>query len=203
MSEVAQSLPGVNYDALCKFDVMKSEKFTFVMEIPNFSLRTEKIGEFLFENLDISGPGCKITNWLAIVFPKGVGDDEGILVLLKNISDEDVRVKYSLSAVDYRNGNNITCLETLGIIKAQNLDKGWALSDHHVINDILKLVFEITVFGESKKTTQVLKSTNNNELLSKNIHQDQLSNDLYLLFNSKEYADALCGIEKVVGAPKN
>ena len=116
MSEVAQSLPGVNYDALCKFDVMKSEKFTFVMEIPNFSLRTEKIGEFLFENLDISGPGCKITNWLAIVFPKGVGDDDGILVLLKNISDEDVRVKYSLSVVDYRNGNNITCLETLGII---------------------------------------------------------------------------------------
>ena len=204
MSEVAQSLPGVNYDALCKFDVMKSEKFTFVMEIPNFSLRTEKIGEFLFENLAISGPGCKITKWLAIVFPKGVGDYEGILVLLKNISDEDVRVKYFLSVVDYRNGNSIMCLETLGIIKAQNLDKGWALSDHHVINDILKLVFEITVFGESKKTTQVLKSTNNNELLSKNIHQDQLSNDLHLLFNSKEYADVkiTCG-GKVFECHKN
>ena len=71
MSALAQSLPDVNYDAFCKFEVMKSDKFKFVMEIPDFSLRPEKQDEYLLENFSINGPGCKITNWLVLVYPKG------------------------------------------------------------------------------------------------------------------------------------
>jgi len=195
MSALAQSLPDVNYDAFCKFEVMKSDKFKFVMEIPDFSLRPEKQDEFLLENFSINGPGSKITYWLVVVYPRGIktrGPDNNSLTVpvnLFNASNEDVRLKCSISY-----GHNQESKEHIWVIKGMQ-GKIWDVSRHITSNDLLRIVFEITVFGESKKTMKVIKSTKNTEFLSKNFHQDQLTNDLHLLFNSKEYADVTitCG----------
>jgi len=192
MSALSQNPPDFNYDALCKFEVMKSDKFTFVVEIPDFSLRTEKQGESLFEKFSVNGPGSKTTNLQVRVFPKGLKtqgrDVKSTFIGFANASDEDVRGKYSFAVVDYRNGNKIKNREYCGKIEAKK-GMGFEFSDQHAVNDILKIVFEITVFGDSKKTMQGLNGVNRTELLSKNFHQDQLTNDLDLLFNSKEYAD--------------
>jgi len=49
-------------NVLCRTEVLESEKFTFVWEIPDFSLRSEEKGEFLISHeFSINGPGNKIT----------------------------------------------------------------------------------------------------------------------------------------------
>jgi len=188
----------VNYDALCKSEVLKSNKFTFVWEIPDFSLRPEKKDELMIsEAFCIMGPGSKMTKWFVALLPKGTKDHDVISALLFNASDEDVLTKSSLTLVTGNNKklelNGITEVkEKNGIIKAKG---GRCLfltrmNDIYPLQlDLLKLAVEITVFGESKKTMKVVDRSIKTELLSKNLHQDMLTKDLSLFFNSKEFAD--------------
>ena len=54
------------YDALCKMDIIESDKYTFVWRLSKFSSRTEKTGEVLYsEEFNIKGPDEKITTWFA------------------------------------------------------------------------------------------------------------------------------------------
>jgi len=127
--------------------------------------------------------------------PKGTMDHDVVSAFLLNVSDEDVLAKYSLTLVT---GNN-TKLELNGMIEAKEhngiIKDGKCLfltmmNDFYPLHlDYLKLIFEITVYGESKETIKVVDRSIKTELLSKNLHQDQLTNDLGLFLNSKEFAD--------------
>jgi len=202
MSSAPSSLDvNVNYDALCKSEVPKSDKFTFVWEIPDFSLRPEKKGEIMrSDGFCIMGPGSKVTKWCVALLPKGTKDYDVISAFLYNASDEDVLIKCSLTIVTGHNKkleHNVLVQDANGMIEANG---GKCLffsmmNDFYPLHlDVLKLLVEITVFGESKKTMKVVDRSIKTELLSKNLHQDQLSNDLGLFFSLSlsNILDRLC-----------
>merc|ERR1719342_227896 len=94
------------YDALCKTGKVKSDPYTFVWRITEFSLRTEKKGEALVsEEFTIKGPGDKITKWRGAIYPKGEhrDDEEYLSLYLINQTKRDVDAKFVFYLLDANN----------------------------------------------------------------------------------------------------
>jgi len=193
-----------NYDVLCKTDVTESDKFTFVWAISKYSssVKEKANGESLkSKGFQIVGPGNKITNWHAKLYPNGVRSTEKnyTSVFVCNESSNEVTVKCTFFVIVPPNGDKhevgkcemikVPVSKTFGI---NRIFHSSTELDRFTQNDTLTLIVEITVLGEKES---FVVSNNRNEALSAKYHQNQLSQDLHLLYDTKEYADImiLCG----------
>ena len=64
----------LKYDAMCKTDIMESNKFTFARSISSFSsrLKEKANGQYLkSKGFRILGPGSKVTDLHVRVYPTG------------------------------------------------------------------------------------------------------------------------------------
>jgi len=204
------------YDAFCKTEIAKSDKYTFVWKISDFCSRSEKNCEVLnSEDFFIKGPDEEITKWCAEIFPKGDGSDnnEYISVYLKKKTIEEVHVFYTLY---YLNANKIEhkldVLSDEGKSKLE-LKRGQSLGfpkairrkdlPRYLHDGDLTLFFEIVIIGKSKKSIEFLNHEERCLALTDNYHQKQLANDYEMLFLSKDSSDVIirCG-EKVFNCHK-
>jgi len=208
MSSTSNSSLDFKCNAICKSDLMESEKFTFVWEIPKFSSRLGVSGySFLSKEFTIEGPGCKLTNWCGKIFPNGSSSEykNYTSVFLFNYNDENVIVKCSIMTLDSKKKRN---LESKKYMHMQEIEavKSWGWDTFfdrtkeiakHVHNDTLGIVFDVTVAAKVE-FIEPENCLNKIESLSKNFHQDQMSNDFGLLYSNKDFADVTitCGNKK-------
>jgi len=199
------SLP-FKYNALCKTDIMESDKYTFVWRISKFSSRTEKYGEVLnSEEFTIKGPDDKITKWRVQLYPRGdkEGTNDHVSLFLKKLTTEaEVNANYVLSYLD---ANKVKRkIKELGVTKFESgkiTNWGWGeVIDRRDLSlytpdDILTLVLDITILGETKKSIEFTNSGEKYFALNENYHQKQLERDFQTLFLSKAHADVIvrCG----------
>jgi len=190
------------YDAFCKTEITKSEKYTFVWMISDFSSRSEKNGEVLdSEDFIIKGPDEKITKWCAQIYPKGDESDntEYISVYLqKKTIDVEVVALYTLY---YLNANKTKHrLDEFPVSKwvAKREDSwGWPKAiprkdlPRYLHHDDLTIFFEITIIGETKKSIEFLNHEERCLALTNSYHQQQLANDYKMLFLSKDSSDVI------------
>jgi len=200
------------YDAFCKTEITKSEKYTFVWRISDFSSRSEKNGEVLnSEDFIIKGPDEKLTKWCAQIYPKGDESEnsEYISVYLHNKTYDEANAFYTLC---YLNANKTKQRldELLSQWEAKNgdsfgLPKALQRKDlpRYLHDDDLTLFFEITVLGKTKKSIEFLNHEERCMALADNYHQKQLANDYEMLFLSKDSSDVIirCG-DKVFNCHK-
>ena len=202
-----------NFDTICRNEFTKSTKHTFVWVISQFSSRpAAKQGEYLDSpQFTIKRQGDKDSKWHARLYPKGRGrplptEDtirDIFSVVVCNDSDYDTFTMCELSTVDSKqNKKRLTEFATRKIeskssfgwcIILKKTDDAFTLTDVH---DNLTLVFDITLRGEVKETFELMENSNDIKCLSKNYHQDQLSQDLELLYYTGEYSDvriSCCG----------
>jgi len=200
------------YDALCKTDIIESDKYTFVWRISKFSSRTEKTGEVLSsEKFTVMGPDDKITTWYAQLYPRGDKKDckDQISVYLRKAKpEENVDAKFVLSFLDADNVKQK--MEELGATTFESLGWGWYKAfkrsdlSRHAPGDVLTLFFEITILGKTKKSIEFSSSGENSLALTENYHQKQLEQDLDKLFLSKDYSDVIIRCDdKVYDCHKN
>jgi len=194
------------YNALCKTDIMESDKYTFVWRISQFSSRTEKYGEVLnSEEFTIKGPDDKITKWRVQLYPRGdkEGANDHVSLFLKKLTTEaEVNANYVLSYLD---ANKVKRkIKELGVTKFESgkiTNWGWGeVIDRRDLylytpDDILTLILEITIMGKTKKSIEFTNSGEKYLALNENYHQKQLKRDFQTLFLSKDHADVIirCG----------
>jgi len=208
MSTTTTDKSSLKYNAYCKTEVTESDKFTFVWEIPKFSSRTEINGNcFYSKEFTINGPGNKSTKWRGRIYPNGCKSAEDyVSVYLENANDEDVMVKCSIVTVDSNMKKNKDSKKYMHMEKIRaKRGRGWdQFFDRtkdmakFAQNDTLILVFEIIVVGDVEESIELKDSCNESEALSEKFHQDQMSRDLFLLFQRKDFADVIvmCGNKK-------
>jgi len=191
------------YDALCKTDIIESDKYTFVWKISKFSSRTEKTGEVLSsEKFTIMGPDDKITTWYVQLYPRGDKEDckDRISVFLRKAKpEENVDAYFVLSSLD---ANSIKQkIEELSVKTFESVGWGWSDAilrkdlSKHTPGDVLTLFFEITIFGETKKSIDFKKSDDSCLAFTDDYHHTQLAKDVASLFRSKDHSDVIirCG----------
>jgi len=203
------------YDALCKTGIKKSETYRFVWRIYDFSLRTEKNGEFLSsEQFTVKGPDNKMTKWCVQLYPRGKVEDstDDISLFLKKLTiDEEVDAFYVLSLLDANKAKHK--LHQLNVTKfsvRKTASWGWnkVMDRNHLSqytpDDILTLIVEITIIGKTKKSIEFVKSGEGCSTLTEYYHHTQLVQDVEALFLSKDHSDVLirCG-DKVYDCHKN
>jgi len=187
-----------NYDALCKSDISET-KFTFVWEISKISSRLKDTpnGEYLkSEGFQIQGPGDKVSRMNVKMFPNGeTAKERGFIsVYLYNESDEVVTTKCTLFVVNPTTGNKIKHGNYGKSEFNSNYGYGWPKCFHRrqlpsiTKDDILTLVFEITIVGE-KETVELVVDRPGHVALLESYHQKQLSQDLSRLYNTKDNSD--------------
>jgi len=202
------------YDAFCKTEITKSEKYTFVWKISDFSSRPEKNCEVLnSEDFIIKGPDEEITKWCAEIFPKGDESDNNEYIpvyLQKKTIDVEVDAFYTLY---YLNANKTKHkLAELSVSKWEaKSDESWGFPKamrrkdlpRYLQDDDLTLFFEIIIIGETKKSIEYLNHEERCLASTDNYHQKQLANDYEMLFLSKDSSDVIirCG-EKVFNCHK-
>jgi len=200
------SLP-FKYNALCKTDIMESDKYTFVWRISKFSSRTEKYGEVLNSNeFTIKGPDNKITKWRVQLFPRGEIEDKIdhiSLYLEKLTTEKEVILNYVLYYLDASKVKRK--MKELGVTKFETNDNrstwGWGeIIDRkdlslYTQDDVLTLILEITIMGKTKKSIEFIDSGEKYSALKENYHKKQLERDFQTLFLSKDHADVIirCG----------
>jgi len=193
------------YDALCKTDIIESEKYTFVWQISKLSSRTETNGEELdSDEFSIKGPDDKITKWRAQIYPRGhtMKDSNYISFFLeKQTVEKELDACFSLFYLD-ANGVKQT-LRQQGVVRFDAVNGAWGWDQ--VINrkelarytqgDILTLLLEITIMGETKKSIEIGSNEERYLALTENYHQKQLLHDVKTLFLSKDHSDVIirCG----------
>jgi len=197
----AKTLLDLNCNAFCKSEVIESEEFTFVWEIPKFGSRTGFNGYYICsKEFTIAGPGSKSTKWYGMIYPNGCASDnkDFTSVYLVNNNDEDAYVKCSMWTVDankkrildskqYMHMAEIKAKKMWGFEKFFNRSSEFA---KHVPNDTLTIVFDITV-AEYVESFKQKNYPNKIEASSKKFHQDQMSQDLGLLFRNNDFADVI------------
>jgi len=204
----AKTLLDLNCNAFCKSEVIESEEFTFVWEIPKFGSRTGVNGYYILsKEFTIDGPGNKSTKWCGKIYPNGsVSDNKDFTALfLLNNNNEDVIVKCAMMTVDANKKRILDSKQNMHMqeIKAKNswgFEKFFNRSTEfakHVPNDTLTIVFDITV-AQYVESFQQKNYSNKMESLSKKFHQDQMSQDLGQLFRNNDFADVVitCGNKK-------
>jgi len=195
------------YNALCKTDVMESEKYTFVWRISKFSSRTEKHGEVLnSEEFTIKGPDDKITKWRVKLVPRGDVEDKIdhiSLYLQKLTTEKEVNLNYVLYYLDASKVKRK--MKELGVTKFEANGKitswGWGeIIDRkdlsrYTQDDVLTLILEITIMGKTKKSIEFTNIRDEYSTLNENYHLKQLKRDFQTLFLSKDHADVIvrCG----------
>jgi len=197
MAEKAISTPYFNYDALCKTEVNESDKFKFVWVISKFSSRTEENGVYIkSEQFTIKGPGTKTTKWFVKMYPSGDNSESSdyVSVFLFNNNNEGVNTKCAFFSIDSCGKQRIIQEFSASKIPSR---KDWGfpkflkkdiLVAHYTPEDTFTLLLEITVIGETKYLTETVANSGT----LKNLQNDsnlQLSRDLGLLYETKEYAD--------------
>jgi len=216
MSATSQSQLDFSFDAHCKTDVMESDKFTFVWEILKFSSRTEANGVYILsKQFSIEGPGDKSSKWRVKVYPNGRDTDcsNYVSVFLLNEGDEDEIVNCSLMTVDSNKKkikfphNQFYFVMDMKKIEPKK-SCGWTRFFDRTNqmemtkcapNDTLTLVFEVRVMGEVEESIELDRwCSSKSETLSKNLHQDQMSQDLGFLYSNKDLSDVIiiCGNKK-------
>jgi len=190
------------YDALCKTDIIESDKYTFVWRISKFSSRTEKTGEVLSsEKFTIMGPDDKITTWYVQLYPQGKNEDykDQISVFLKKKTEEEIVASFVLSTLD---ANSVKQkIEELDMTTFTSKGWGWKNAinrkdlSQYTPGDVLTLFFEITIFGKTKKSIEFVKSDDSCLAFTDDYHHTQLANDIASLFLSKDHSDVIirCG----------
>jgi len=202
-----------NSDALCKTDFIKSEKYTFMWSISDFSKRPEKCGELITsEEFSLKGPDDKITKWFAEVYPRGIKEgcvDFVSVYLTKQTVLEEVDahcVLYSLGVNGVKEKivelNDVRKFD-VGENKGWGWDKAIKRSDLHAPDDIRTLFLEITIFGKTKKSIEFANTGIRCVAFNENFHHKQLAHDFEALFLSKDQSDIKikCG-EKVFDCHK-
>jgi len=195
----------LKYDAMCKTEIMESNKFTFAWSISSFSSRLKEKANGLYlksKGFRILGPGSKVTDLHVRVYPNGdkTGSKDYTSVYLHTDSEDTVTTKTSITIVSSPNGKRLRATR-LHMMKISKFGFGCANLFHTVNelakfteNDTLTIVLEITVL-EEKESVELLVSSNRNEALLDNYHENKLSQDLNDLYITKEYADTsiTCG----------
>jgi len=194
------------YDAFCKTEIMKSEKYTFVWRISDFSSRPEKNKEVLnSEDFTIKGPDEKFTKWCAEIYPKGYTNESSDYIsvyLQKKTIEVEVNAFYTLYCLDANNIKQKLGSMTLNKWEAKSEETwGWAETicikdlSRFLQDDDLTLFFEITIVGETKKSIEFVHCEERSLALTDNYHQRQLSQDFETHFLSKEHSDIIirCG----------
>jgi len=197
MDQREQTCLPYKYDAMCKTDLLESDKFTFVWRISKFSLRTEKNGEAMYsDDFTIKGPREKITKWHVELYPRGkIGDAlEYVSVFLQNKTAVEVVANCVVSTLDANKVKqkifeNLTKFRRQGIMGSNK-----ALSRNKIVkhtpDDILTLFVEVTVLGEeSTNSSEHSQDLNQNGVLSPQYHQNQLVQDLDSALLSKNHSD--------------
>jgi len=200
-----------NYDALMTTDIIKSDKFKFVWKVSDFNDRPEKNKEYLrSEEFTIKGPGDKVSKWFVELYPKGLNevDKNHISVFLFNNTKEDIYAKYVMST----NANKSEQIMSLKRFCKDGKENNWGWSQAYTQDEIklqpphdtFILTLEITIFGESKKSIEILERGSMSFALSSNYHLQQLAQDFDSLFNSKQQTDVSvkCG-EKMFNCHQN
>ena len=124
------------------------------------------------------------------------------MYLHKAKPEEDVVASFVLSSLD---ANNVKlkikelCVSTF----ESGEGEGWGWSkaidrkdlSQHTPGDVLTLFFEITIFGETKKSIDFKKSDDSCLAFTDDYHHTQLANDVASLFHSKDHSDVIirCG----------
>jgi len=189
-----------NYDALCKTDVMESDKFTFVWSISRFSsrLKEKANGEYLkSKGFRILGPGSKVTDLHVRVYPNGdkISVKDHVSAYLMNDTRDAVIVSCTFLVVS-PNGSKLKLREyDMKKLLPKN-GSGWekflSRNRHELAkytrNETLTLVVDVRVIGDNESVELVGVSKTNEALFDK-YHQDQLSLDLHHLYSTKEFAD--------------
>jgi len=191
------------YDALCKTDIIESDKYTFVWRISKFSSRTEKTGEVLnSEEFTVMGPDDKITTWYVQLNPRGRNEDskDQISVFLRKAKpEENVDANLVLSSLDADNVKQK--IKELGVSTFESEGWGWKKAidrkdlSQHTPGDVLTLFFEITILGKTKKSIEFAKREERCLAFTDDYHHTQLANDVASLFLSKDHSDVIirCG----------
>jgi len=201
------------YDAWCKTGFMKSENYTFVWSISDFSSRSESNGYLLTsEEFAIKGPDDKISRWRVELYPKGRDYSDHIaLFLRKQTAEEEVNAQYVLYSLD---ANKVKQkIRGSGPIKfGVGENKGWGWdkaikrSDlfKHTPDDTLTVFYEITIIGKTKKSIDFTKKEKKCLPLTDEYHQKQLLHDFSMLNLTKDHSDVIvrCG-SKVYNCHKN
>jgi len=189
-----------NYDALCKTDVMESDKFTFVWSISRFSsrLKEKANGEYLkSKGFRILGPGSKVTDLHVRVYPNGekTSVKDHVSAFLMNETRDAVIVNCTYMVVS-PNGTKLKLREKdmLKLLPKKGSGSKMFFSRNrnelakYTRNDTLTLVVDVRVIGDNESVELVVGSKKN-EASFDNYHQNQLSLDLHHLYNTKEFAD--------------
>jgi len=187
-----------NYDALCKTDVMESDKFTFVWSISRFSsrLKEKANGEYLTsKGFRILGPGSKVTDLHVRVYPNGekTSVKDHVSAFLMNETRDAVIVNCTYMVVS-PNGTKLKLYESdmQKLLPKKGSGSKMFLSRNrnelakYTRNDTLTLVVDVRVIGDNESVELVVGSKKN-EALFDNYHQNQLSLDLHHL--RYEFAD--------------
>ena len=196
----------IKYDAMCKTDIMESNKFTFVWSISSFSLRVKEKANKQYlksKGFRILGPGSKVTDLYVKVYPNGnrTSFKDYTSVYLHTESEDTVITKSSLMVASSPHYERLIVNGIRMMKISPKCGFGWPKLFHtsnelakFTENDTLTLVLEITVL-EEKESVELVVSSNRNEALLDNYHENKLSKDLSNLYNTKEYADTTitCG----------
>jgi len=195
-------VPLAKFDSLCVTDSMASEH-TFVWKISNFYSKAEDTGEGLVsEVFTIQGPGKMSSKWYAKVFPRGESTDcsDFVSVFLYTKSNEDVTAKYTLSTLNASKvKRKLLDLEEARKFNNNDSKKAWGLPKCmkrngitlHLQDENLILIFEITVYGEVKRSIEYMNNKKENVVLVPNFHYKKFVQDFESLLISEEQTDVI------------
>jgi len=211
MTYINQESNVIKYDSLCATDIMATE-YTFVWKISKFSSRMEEPGEKLVsEVFSIQGPGKMTSEWYAVVCPRGFNVDDlsdFVSVFLYKKTKEDVNIMCVLSVLNASKvKQKLYEFEEVRKFGGGELNKarGWNKCiernslPQYTPDETLTLIFEITVFGESRKSIEYKeKKKRKNEVQFPNFHYKKMVHDMESLLRSQTYTDVLvtCGNKK-------
>jgi len=177
-----------------------------VWKISKFSSRMEEPGEKLdSEVFSIQGPGEMTSEWYAGVYPRGVNTDfrDFVSIRLFKKSEESVNVMCVLSvSKPYKVKHKL--VEFGEVRKFSRGESSWGWNEcfernsmiKYTSDDTLTLIFEITVFGETKKSIKYTEETEKkNEVQVPNFHYKKTVQDFESLLMSNYHADVIvtCG----------
>jgi len=204
MSNINKEAGVAKYDSLCETDIMATE-YTFVWKISKFSSRMEEPGEKITsEVFRIQGPGEMTSDWYAGVYPRGNKNDKTDLrnfvsVFLFKKSEEDVNVMCVLSVLNASKvKQKLYEFEEVRKLVGSDINRGWNQCiernslPQYTQDETLTLIFEITVFGETKKSIKYKEETEKkNEVQVPNFHYKKTVQDFESLLISNEHSDVI------------
>jgi len=147
----------------------------------------------------IQGPGEMTSEWYAGVYPRGYKTENFVSVYLFKKSEEDVNVMCVLSVFDASKvKQKLYEFEEVRKLVGSNINRGWNQCiernslPQYTPDETLTLIFDVTVFGETKKSIKYKEETEKKkEVQIPNFHYKKTVQDFESLLMSNEHSDVI------------